>query len=132
MPVKGTFGFNPEAWFVERNQKAFALMTAVIDEAVRNAKQFTNERGTGYNGHTGRVDTGAMVDAIDGQVFQDGVSLIVGRFGFTTQRELYFALQTVTGFKHYLSGEFIEPTYAFRDSLILAVQQLVAGLKDVY
>lgn len=132
MPVRGNFGFNPEAWLVERNQKAFALMTTVIAEAVNNAKQFTNERGTGYNGHAGRVDTGAMIDAIGGQVFQDGVNLIVGRFGFTTQRELYFALQTVTGFKHYLSGEFIEPTYAFRDALVLAVVQLVEGLKDVY
>lgn len=132
MPVRGTFGFNPEAWFVERNQKAFALMTLVIAEAVEHAKQFTNDRGTGYNGHAGRVDTGAMINAIGGKVFQDGVSLIIGQFGFTTERELYFALQTVTGFKHWISGEFIEPTYAFRDSLILAVQQLIEGLKDVY
>lgn len=132
MPIKGSFGFSPEAWLVERNQKAFALMALVIEGAVRNAKQFTDERGTGYNGHAGRVDTGAMINAIDGQAFQAGVSLIVGQFGFTTERELYFALQTVTGFKHWISGEFIEPTYAFRDALILAVQQLVEGLKDVY
>lgn len=132
MPVRGNFGFNPEAWLVGRNEKAFALMSAVIAEAVNNAKQFTNERGTGYNGHAGRVDTGAMIDAIVGDVFQEGVSRIMGEFGFITQQELYFSLQTVTGFKHYLSGEFIEPTYALRDALVIAVQKLVEGLKDVY
>lgn len=80
-------------------------MVGVVEEAVADAKDLTRDR----------VDTGKMLESITWNV-QNGAREVIGRFGFTQEREDYFVYQTVTGFTHWLSGEYIEPTYALQDA----------------
>lgn len=77
---------------------------------------------------TDRVDTGAMINAITSDVRTEAKT-IIGRFGFLDQQAEYFLYQTVTGFTHWLSGEFIEPTFALRDAKILAEGEVVEAIE---
>jgi hypothetical protein len=43
--------------------------------------------------------------------------LIETRYGFVDEFRQYFGYQTVTGFQHNRSGQYIGPTFALRDSI---------------
>lgn len=131
--------FLPEEIMAGIRAKVFAAMEQVILEAVENMKRFTETRGTANSGHAGRVDTRQMLEDIGGETFFVGVDKIVGRFGFPGRRELYYILQSgsnpqdgnaITGFKHYPDSAFIEADFAFRDSYILAIDHLIAKLRE--
>lgn len=105
-------------------------MRKVIEQAVRDAKEFTASRPSAKSGKSGRVETSKMMEEIMGRSYREGVAVIVGEFGFLNgPAELYMALQTNTGFKHWLSGEFIEPTFALRDAARIAVINLFEEMK---
>lgn len=104
-------------------------MKKVIEQAVRDAQLFTATRPSKKSGKAGRVETAAMMAAIMGKTYREGVGNIVGEFGFLNTAELYMKLQTSTGFVHWRSGEFIEPTFAFRDAARLAIQNLFEEMK---
>lgn len=121
----------PEKIVGKYKKNADKAMTEVIALAVYDMKRFTETRPSAKSGKQGRVDTADMLNAIDGEAFWEGVDKIVGRFGFLNRQELYFALQTSTGFTHYLSGEFIEPTFAMRDAAVSAVQRLIKEMGNI-
>jgi hypothetical protein len=102
--------------------RVWAAMQKVIEQAVDDAKRFTADRGTARSGKQGRIDTGLMVQSIVGRVVKDGMDRIVGDFGFLDRNELYFWLQTVNGFEH--GASFIEPTFALRDAAVRALTVL--------
>lgn len=104
--------------------RAAAAMSLTMIEAVEDMKRFTASRPGLKTGKAGRVETAAMLEAIAERSFFEGVDRIVGEFGFLNRKDLYFMLQTSTGFTHYLSGDFIEPTFAMRDAATLAMQNL--------
>lgn len=110
--------------------KAVNAMIITINQAVEDMKRFTATRPGAKTGKQGRVETAAMLEAIAGKAFLEGADKIVGEFGFVNRRDLYFKLQTVTGFTHYLSGDFIEPTFAMRDATVLALQNLFKKLGE--
>jgi len=103
--------------------RLYRRMEQVMREAVEDYRKFTSSRPSAKSGKEGRIDTGAMLDAVTYRVEQVE-NEIVGEFGFLNAPEFYMFLQTDTGFVHHLSGEFIEPTYAMRDSAIEAVRKL--------
>lgn len=106
-------------------------MRKVIEQAVEDAKRFTATRPSRKSGKQGRIETGKMVEQIIGRSYREGVRNVVGEFGFLNgPAELYMALQTSSGFTHWRSGEFIEPTFAFRDAARLAIQNLFEEMKD--
>jgi hypothetical protein len=80
-------------------------MARIIQQAVARAKDMSADR----------VDTGAMISAIEGEVQSAGRD-IAGRFGFLGQQQDYFIFQTVSGFHHWLGGQYIEPTLALRNA----------------
>lgn len=100
-------------------------MERVIEEAVADAKRFTASRPSRKSGKAGRVDTGNMMDDIVGKVWQTSEEEIIGDFGFLDNQEFYYFLQTDEGFKHWISGEFIEPTNALRDAARIAFDKLL-------
>lgn len=105
-------------------------MKEVIVQAVKDAQEFTETRGTEKSGKAGRVETHKMVESIAGRSYREGVTRIVGEFGFLNgPAELYMALQTSTGFQHWLSGDFIEPTFALRDAARIAIINLYEEMK---
>lgn len=117
---------------LEHYKKALdGAMDEVIAQAIYDMRRFTETRPSAKSGKQGRVDTSAMLESIGGEVFWEGVDRLVGRFGFTDRQELYFMWQTTTGFHHYLSGEFIAPTFALRDAAVAAVQNLIAKMGEV-
>lgn len=101
-----------------------ARMNRVLAEAVEDYKRFTESRGTEKSGKSGRVETGAMRDAVSFRVQQLANGSIQGELGFLDGGPTYFFLQTDTGFTHYLSGEFIEPTFALVDAARIAAGKL--------
>jgi len=105
--------------------RLYARMKQVIDEAVEDAKRFTASRPSAKSGKSGRIETGDMMDAIVGRVYQNAEESIIGDFGFLDRQEFYFFLQTDEGFRNWRSGEFIEPTFALRDAAIIAFNKLL-------
>jgi hypothetical protein len=91
------------------------IMAKIIADAVEDAKARSADR----------VLTGAMISAIEGKV-EAGAREVAGKFGFLGEQQDYFIFQTVTGFHHWLGGEFIEPTFALRDAGEVAKGELVA------
>ena len=110
-----------------RNEIAHS-MAVIVEAAVQNAREFTAERGTANSGHSGRIETSEMIGAIKGEV-DAKADQILGKFGFIGEQADYFKYQTITGFHHWLSGEFIEPTYALRDAGEIAFNDLFAAIK---
>lgn len=92
-------------------------MADIIQKAVARAKDLSADR----------VDTGAMISAIEGEVTSAGRD-IAGRFGFLGDIQDYYVFQTVSGFHHWLGGQFIEPTFALRDAGEMAKGDLVAAV----
>lgn len=103
-------------------------MGAIVMAAVQNSKEFTAERGRPSSTGTGRIETSEMIGAIKGDV-ELKAQEIIGKFGFTEAQENYFLYQTITGFTHYLSGDFIEPTFALRDAGVLAESDMIEAIK---
>lgn len=136
MPLKWEQG-NPLAfdnvWKLVRDTYQARLenaMASVIRIAVDDAKRFTASRPSAKSGKAGRIESGKMMEEIMGRSYREGVANVVGEFGFLNgPAELYMALQTSTGFKHWRSGEFIEPTFALRDAARIAVINLFEEMK---
>lgn len=103
-------------------------MGVIVMAAVQNSKEYTAERGRPSSFGSGRIETSEMIGAIKGDV-ELKAKEIIGKFGFLDQQANYFLYQTVTGFSHYLSGDFIEPTFALRDAEILAESDVVEAIK---
>ena len=103
-------------------------VAVVIQAAVLNAREFTATRGRPTSRFGGRIDTSAMIDALKGKV-ESEAKRIVGEFGFIDEIADYYIFQTVTGFEHYISHEFIEPTFAIRDAGHIAVSDMAAAIR---
>lgn len=126
--VQGTpqrFITTPSRIVHDFRSRLFRRMNNVIDEAVADAKRFTATRPSAKSGKAGRVNSGDMMDAIVGRVWQNEREQIIGDLGFLNEQQFYYFLQTDTGFKHWLSGEFIEPTHALRDAARIAFEKLL-------
>lgn len=98
-------------------------MEEVVREAVQAAREYTASRPSAKSGKAGRVETGAMMSAIEGEVTGSRTQ-IIGRFGFIHDHKAYYSLQTTTGFRHNFSGAFIAPTLAIIDAAREAEQNM--------
>lgn len=114
---------------VQLYQELSNAMAAIVIGAVQNAKEFTAERGRPSSTGSGRIETSDMIGSIKGDV-ELKAREIIGKFGFLDEQQDYFMYQTITGFTHYLSGDFIEPTFALRDAGVLAESDVVEAIKS--
>lgn len=76
-----------------------------------------------------RIDTGAMFDAISSKV-EFSARKIVAEAGFIDGAADYYVYQTVTGFRHWLSGNFIEPTRALQTAGLKAYAETQDAIAD--
>lgn len=83
----------------------------------KTAQSYTLTRPGAKTGKAGRVDTGAMVEALRWKPVSFSADLIEVQYGFVDEYEAYMGMQTITGFRHNRSGEAIQPTFALRDSI---------------
>jgi len=105
-----------------------AAVAEVVAQGAITARALTAQRGTESSSGSGRIDTGAMVEAMKDKVTLEG-GRIVGEFGFVDELADYYVYQTVTGFTHWISGEYITPTFAIRDAGEKARYEMVAAIK---
>lgn len=124
MGVTGGSRFeNPDEFMAQLRAKLYAAMAETIEAAVKDMKRFSlNNKST---------RTGDLINSIDGESFFAGMDIIVGRFGFLNRQDLYFALQTDTGFIHVPDGAFIAPSFAMRDAYLIAIETLLGKLKNI-
>jgi hypothetical protein len=90
-------------------------------------RQFIRTRGTGYRGHTGRIETGAMLRAVRVRRDSDGRGV---RWGWSRGSKKYFGYQEY-GFtvksrqSDYASRKDVAPMHALMDSWFLTRQHFV-------
>ena len=128
----GRIDLNIDQWLNNHYQRVFYAFQDVIKEAEDNAKKFTLQRPSLKSGKSGRVETEDMVNSIISKTYTEGMDRIIGEFGFIDEQQLYFKLQTVTGFRHWISGDFIEPTFALRDAEVYAISRVRDVLKKEF
>jgi hypothetical protein len=97
----------------------------------KTAQSYTASRPGATTGKAGRVDTGEMIEAIRSKPVSFSLDLIEVQYGFVNEAEEYFGMQTVTGFSHNRSGDYIAPTFALRDSIEPTRAYLIARAGDV-
>ena len=107
MPVSMPDPNSLNAWF-ERKVQSSEQVIKVVGGAIGELGAEEMRR------KTDRIDTGLMLGSIESDV-QAAADEVVARFGYLDRQELYFRLQTVTGFTT-RDGRFIEPTFALRDA----------------
>lgn len=95
----------------------------VVDETAKEGAEvmrgFIESRGTGYRGHTGRVETGTMLDQVQ-SVTEKTNEGVRGRFGFNVRSgtpQNYFRYQE-QGFTIASSGHDVPPMHALLDAFI--------------
>lgn len=124
MGVTGGSRFeDPDLFMAQLRAKLYIAMEDTIKAAVNDMKKFTMNKKS--------VRTQDLINSIDGEAFFLGMDVIVGRFGFLNRQDLYFALQTSTGFIHVPDGKFIEPSFAMRDAYLIAIETLLHKLKVI-
>lgn len=123
MPLRWTKGSPAE--FISMGERIEDQLYKSLASAMA---QIASQAAMNAQSRTDRIDTGLMISEITDEVELRGQE-IIGRFGFLNQKADYFLYQTVTGFTHWLSGEFIEPTFALRDAKILAEGQVIEAIE---
>lgn len=123
------------------NHLAQKVAVQIVDETVREASwdmiNMIETRGTGYKGHTGRVETGYMagdVSDTQGEAVISG-SRVTGRYGWglhgVPARDYYIYQEQ--GFTNSRTGKMVPPMHALLDSFIKArvnlARKLIARLK---
>lgn len=92
-------------------------MISIVHDAEWNAVVGTGDR----------VDTYAMIEAISSKV-EFEAKMIIGEVGFINDMQDYYLYQTVTGFRHWLSGERINPTGALAEAAVIASKDAEAAI----
>lgn len=134
-----TSGSMIQKWSASIVQGSQQVIAAAMEETLaggdRDMVQMTASRPSAKSGKAGRIETGAMIGAIDHRIIEATADKVVGEFGFLDEQQLYYALQTTLGFTHNRSGAFIEPTNALRDAFLIAeayiVHQVQQGMKNL-
>lgn len=103
-------------------------VATIVEVGVQNAREFTAERGRPTSKFGGRIETSKMIGALKGKV-EEEARRITGEFGFIDEIQDYYIYQTVTGFTHYLSADYIEPTFAIRDAGRIAADDMAQAIR---
>lgn len=90
-------------------------------------REFIRTRGTGYRGHTGRIETGKMLRAVRVRRDSNGQGV---RWGWSRGSERYFGYQEygftiASGVSDYASRKDVVPMHALMDSWFLTRQKFV-------
>lgn len=83
--------------------------------------------GTAKSGRAGRIDTGEMIDSVDDEKMYETANTLGVRFGYLNGP--YWSRYQDGGFRHYLSGEQIEGTYALSDAAVTVAVELEDNIR---
>lgn len=89
---------------------------------------FRNSTPGRFGSHDGRVASGKMRDGVTSSYTESGKGNAVARFGWLDGVEDYYMYQE-GGFRHYVTGAWIEGMYAMQDSRDWVIGELKARFK---
>lgn len=92
-------------------------------------KEYISTRGTARSGKAGRIETGKMLKSVRSR--KGTFSRVTAEGVFGLGRGPYYSLFQEEGFRHYLSGRWVEGMFAVVDSRDLVRDFLEARLKAV-
>lgn len=102
-------------------------MRQAVRDGVQDGKEtvelFVATRGTEKSGKQGRIDTGAMIDSVNGEVTKDTPTEVEGRFGFIDNPPDWTKYQE-DGFVHVGSGMPVEGMHALSDAADIIFRQV--------
>lgn len=115
------------SWFQakvdEINRKNFAALRENMKDGEEITQTFIATRGTEKSGKQGRVDTGAMLDAVDSDAKLVGKDEAIGRFGWLKKTPSYTKYQEA-------GTQYIAPMYALSDAAEIVRMQLIKDIND--
>lgn len=83
--------------------------------------------GTGWENRSGRVDTGAMLEAVKSSKPKRSGSTVSAEFGWLEDPQDYYVYQE-QGFRHYRTGNDVKGMHALLDGFTAAKEVVVRGL----
>lgn len=106
------------------------VISDVTDEGAVQMRSYIESRGTGYDGHTGRVDEGYMLgDVAASEVANTGRSAS-GEYGWGVTGgpvQPYYRYQE-DGFRHARSGKNVPPMHALLDSFVEMREKFISRI----
>lgn len=87
-------------------------------------------RGGRAGSYPGRVDTGDMLDDVDGKMLPRTGNTVSGQLGWDDASPFYYQLQEA-GFTHSITGDDIEGMMALHDAADVAKRSLIQGLERI-
>lgn len=106
----------------------------VIGEAINmgadDMRVYIESRGTGYDGHTGRVDEGYMLGDVAASEVEKTPQKASGAYGWGVTGgpvHPYYVYQE-NGFRHWRSGADVPPMHALLDSFISAREKFYSRI----
>lgn len=107
------------------------IVTNVTAQAEVKMREYIEERGTGWNGHKGRINTGEMLEAVSHAVINDKKT-VTGKWGWGLENKavpIYYKAQE-GGFVIWNSGHKVQAMNALLDSYVWAVEELLGELRS--
>lgn len=111
-------GATAETWFEGVSRKMIEGIENVVEDGVERGENITKHnietRGTMKSGKRGRVESGAMRDAVGSRMTDRSKKKASGEFGWIKEFEPYFGYQE-SGFEH-RGGVSVDGMYAISDA----------------
>ena len=107
----------------EINRKNYAALRENMKDGEEITQTFIATRGTEKSGKQGRVDTGAMLDAVDSETQLKSKDEAIGKFGWLKKKPSYAPYQED-------GTKYIAPMYALSDAAEIVKLQLIKDISD--
>lgn len=121
------FGKAAGDWFEvkvnEINRKNYRALQESMKDGEETTQTFIATRGTPGTGKQGRVDTGAMLNAVDSDTHLKSRDEAEGRFGWLDKKP-YYAEYQEDGTKY------IPPMYALQDAAEIVKAELLRKVRE--
>lgn len=102
------------------------IINDITASGASDMREFISTRGTGWNGHQGRIDTGHMLESVNSDSAQTEGRSVKGSYGWTQAAEDYFYYQEA-GFNH-VNGKKVPAMHALLDSFNKAREEFVSRI----
>lgn len=114
-------------WFTAKVEAITRGNYRALSDNMKDGEEITQTfiatRGTEKSGKQGRIDTGAMLDAVDSDTKLVSKDEAVGRFGWLEKKPFYAPYQED-------GTQYIAPMYALSDAAEIVKLQLIKDISD--
>lgn len=107
----------------EINRRNYRALGENMKDGEEITQTFIATRGTEKSGKQGRVDTGAMLDAVDSDTQLKSKDEAIGRFGWLKKKPTYAQYQEA-------GTKYIAPMYALSDAAEIVKDQLIKDISN--